>query len=279
MRRIMDSQTMMDRNRRGFARRVWAAGLALALFCGLTAGVLATARAADVPVVVFGAASLTDALGEIAGLWQAQGHPAPRLSFASSSTLARQIEGGAPADVFFSADQDWMDYLATRSLIAPPTRADLLGNSLVLVGPKGSAPVRIQSGMDLAGLSAGLPIATGDPDHVPVGRYAQQALEKLGLWDWAQGHLARADSVRAALALVERGESRLGIVYATDAAVSKGVGVLGTFPAGSHAAITYPVAVVADHARPEVLAFRAFLAGPQAAEVFRRYGFTVLPTP
>lgn len=254
--------------------------LAVALLSAVLAGT--SARAADeTPVMVYGAASLTDALKEIATLWQGQGHPAPQPILAASSTLARQIENGAPADIFLSADQDWMDYLASRALIIPSTRADLLGNSLVLVGARAAAPVPVTlaPGVDLLKPAAGLPIATGDPDHVPVGRYAQQSLTALGVWDAVQGHLARADSVRAALALVERREANLGIVYATDAAISPQVVVLGTFPPASHAPITYPVATVAGHDRPEVRAFRAFLLTPPVTAVFQRFGFTVLGAP
>lgn len=225
----------------------------------------------------FAAASLTDALKDVAALWVQQGHTAPRLSFGASSTLARQIEQGAPVNLFASADQKWMDYLAKKNLLAADTRKDLLGNDLVLIVPA-DKPVHIDigPGVDLAALlgPAGR-IATGDPAHVPVGIYAEQALKKLGLWDSLSPRLARTDDVRSALLLVERGEAPAGIVYATDAAVSKGVTIAGVFPASSHDPVVYPFAVTKAGDTPEARALLAFLAGPQARAVFEQRGFKV----
>ena len=181
---------------------------------------------------MFAAASLTDAMKDVSAQWAKDGHQPLRLSFGASSTLARQIEQGAPANLFASADEKWMDYLADKKLIVADTRKDLLGNDLVLVVPADKPQhVTIGPGFDLLGLlGPNGRIATGDPAHVPVGLYAEQALKKLGMWDAVQPRLARTDDVRAALLLVERGDMLAGIVYATDAAVSKGVMVVGVFP-------------------------------------------------
>jgi len=228
-------------------------------------------------LTVFAAASLTDAMKDVSALWAKDGHPPLRLSFGASSTLARQIEQGAPAALFASADQKWMDYLVQKNLIAADTRKDLLGNDLVLVVPA-DKPLHVTIGpdFDLPGLlGANGRLATGDPAHVPVGIYAEQALKKLGWWDKIAPRLARTDDVRAALLLVERGEAPAGIVYGTDAAVSKAVMVAGTFPASSHDPVTYPFAVTKSGDKPEARALMAFLAGPQAREVFMQRGFKV----
>ncbi len=228
-------------------------------------------------LTVFAAASLTDAMKDVSALWTQAGHPPLRMSFGSSSTLARQIEQGAPANLFASADQKWMDFLAEKKLIAADTRKDLLGNDLVLVVPADKpVHVTIGPGFDLAALlGPNGRLATGDPAHVPVGIYAEQALKKLGLWDGIAPRLARTDDVRAALLLVERGEAPAGIVYATDAAVSKGVMVAGTFPANSHDPVVYPFAVTKSGDTPQARALLAFLAGPQARAVFVQRGFKV----
>jgi len=228
-------------------------------------------------LTVFAAASLTDAMKDVSALWTKAGHPPLSLSFGASSTLARQIEQGAPAALFASADEKWMDYLAQKNLIAADTRKDLLGNDLVLVVPA-EKPMHVTLGpdFDLLGLlGASGRLATGDPAHVPVGIYAEQALRKLGWWDKVAPRLARTEDVRAALLLVERGEAPAGIVYATDAAVSKAVMVAGTFPASSHDPVAYPFAVVKAHDTPEARALLTFLAGPQAREVFVQRGFKV----
>ncbi|MCW7541977.1 molybdate ABC transporter substrate-binding protein [Aquabacterium sp. A7-Y] len=246
----------------------------------LAHGVAGTAAAAE--LTVFAAASLTQALQEAGRVFQARGGQAPRFAFAASSTLARQIEAGAQAQLFLSADQAWMDYLAQRRLIEPASRVDLLGNRLVLVTPA-ERPLRqsLQKGWDPATLlGANGRLATGDPAHVPVGKYAQAALTRLGSWPAVEPRLVRADSVRAALALVERGEVPAGIVYQTDAALSKAVQVAGVFPAESHPPIVYPMALVAGASGPaaaQAREFHAWLRGAQAAEIFKRHGFTVLP--
>lgn len=228
-------------------------------------------------LTVFAAASLTDAMKDIAVLWQKDGHPALRQSFGASSALARQIEQGAPANLFASADEKWMDYLVQRDLIAPATRRRLLGNDLVLIVPADQpAKVMIGPGFDLlALLGATGRIATGDPAAVPVGLYAEQSLCKLGLWDAVAPRLARTEDVRAALLLVERGEAPAGIVYSTDAAVSAGVAIAGVFPDDSHEPITYPFAVTKAGDTPAARALMDFLAGPQARAAFLRRGFKV----
>ena len=228
-------------------------------------------------LTVFAASSLTEAMNEIALKWVASGHEKPVLSFGASSTLARQIEQGAGANVFASADTQWMDGLTARGRIADGTRENLLGNSLVLIAPAFPKPsvVTVAPGLDLAALlGPGGRLATGDPAHVPVGIYAEQALRKLGLWSVAEPRLARAENVRAALLLVARGEAPAGIVYSTDAATSPGVAVIGIFPASSHDPIVYPFAVTRDGDTPEARAFLKFLAGSEARAVFLARGFT-----
>jgi molybdate transport system substrate-binding protein len=229
------------------------------------------------PLTVFAAASLTDAMKDVAAAWQKQGHAPLRLSFGASSTLARQIEQGAPANLFASADEQWMDYLAGRNLIVPDTRRDLLSNRLVLIVPADQPRhVTIGPGFDLAGvLGPDGRLATGDPAHVPVGIYARQALQKLGLWDAVKPRLAPANDVRNAVLLVERGEAPAGIVYATDAAVSRRVMIAGVFSEDSHDRITYPFAVTRAGDTPEARALMAYLAGPEAQSIFAARGFVV----
>jgi molybdate transport system substrate-binding protein len=238
----------------------------------------APAAAQPAPLTVFAAASLTDALRELGAQWAAKGHAAPRYSFAASSALARQIEQGAPADLFASADEQWMDWAQQRRLIAAETRKSSLGNTLVLVAPAASArPVTLQRGVNLAAiLGPQGRLATGDPAHVPVGIYAQAALTWLGQWDAIAPRLARAETVRAALLLVERGEAPLGIVYATDAVLSPTVRILGSFPAESHPPVSYPFAVTKRaEGNAAARAFLAFVTGPEAAPVWQRFGFVV----
>jgi molybdate transport system substrate-binding protein len=226
-------------------------------------------------ILVLAAASLTDAMQDVAKLWEARGEPRIRFNFAASSTLARQVEQGAAAQVFASADQRWMDWLQERNLIVNDTRRTLLGNRLVLVAPKDRVPqVAIAPGMDLlALLGPGGRLATGNPDSVPVGTYARQALTKLGIWAAVEPRIARAENVRAALLLVERGEAPLGIVYATDAAVAPGVAVAATFPANLTSPITYPFAALRNGDSPAGRRFLAFLASPEAGDAFARRGF------
>lgn len=231
------------------------------------------ARAQD--LTVFAAASLTDAMKDVSAAWQKQGHPALRMSFGASSTLARQIEQGAPANLFASADEKWMDYLAKANLLADGTRRDLLSNQLVLIVPAAHArTIAINPSLDIdALLGPGGRLAVGDPAHVPVGLYAQQAFTRLGLWDRLQPHLAATPDVRAGLLLVERGEAPAGVVYATDAAVSPQVAVAGVFPESTHDPITYPFAVVKSGDTPEARALLSFLAGPEARALFTKRGF------
>ena len=228
-------------------------------------------------LTVFAAASLTDAMKDISARWVAAGHPELRLSFGASSTLARQIEQGAPANVFASADEKWMAYLAEKNLIAADTRKDLLGNDLVLVVPADKPiHVDIKPGFDLMSvLGPTGRLATGDPAHVPVGIYAEQALRRLGLWDKVEPRLARTDDVRSALLLVERAEVPAAIVYGTDAAVSNRVSVAGLFPASSHDSITYPFAVTKAGDTQDARDLMTFLAGPEARAIFVKRGFKV----
>jgi molybdate transport system substrate-binding protein len=234
-----------------------------------------SARAQD-GVMVFAAASLQNALEDIGRAYQKRTGQIVRFSFAASSALARQIEQGAPASLFASADEQWMDYLAQRKLIVEDSRRSLLGNRLVLVVPASNqARIELKPGVDLRPLlGADGRWVTGDPANVPVGRYAQEALAHLGAWSFAQGRLVRAENVRVALAFVERGEAAAGIVYATDAALSTRVRVAGVFPADSHASISYPFAVVARHDAPAARAFLQYLASDEAREVWRKYGFS-----
>jgi molybdate transport system substrate-binding protein len=242
----------------------------------LTAAAGPLYASADNEVMVFAAASLTDACNKIGALYRTRSGTAVRFSFAASSTLARQIEAGAGADILASADEEWMDYLERRHLVIGATRVSMLGNRLVLVAQAGSSlQVDMRGNFDLTRLLGNGRLATGDPAHVPVGRYAQQALQSLGVWKVAEPRLARADNVRAALALVERGEAPLGIVYATDAALASRVRIVGEFPPGSHRPIAYPFAIVTGHDRAEVKAFFGFLASGEARNVFRAEGFEV----
>jgi molybdate transport system substrate-binding protein len=235
----------------------------------------APAHAADA-VLVFAAASTTEAVEAAIARYREDTGAEVTASFAASSTLARQIETGAPADIFLSANVAWVDYLEDEGLILPESRRDLLGNRLVLVAPADSK-VEVAMGPDLAlaQLLGDGRLAIGDPDHVPAGRYARAALESLGLWAEVEARTVRAPDVRAALALVARGETPLGIVYATDVAVCGSCRTVAAFPASSHPPIRYPLALVAGRASPAARAFYAFLASPAAAEIFARHGFAV----
>src|SRR5687768_7466112 len=247
--------------------------LALFLTLLLCGSPQAAGRAAEAPVRVFAAASLTNALEELANQWQRAGHPRPVLAFGASSTLAKQVEAGAPADLFASADRTWMDYLDARGRIDRVSRIDLLGNTLVLIAPRGRRfNATMQPGFRIADAFKGR-LCTGEPEVVPAGIYAKQSLEKLGWWKPLQARIVGTDDVRTALAFVERGECGAGIVYATDARISDEVRVVGVFPAGSHAPIVYPFAAT-TRARPQARGFLAFLRGEAAAKVFRRHGFT-----
>ncbi|WP_034913491.1 molybdate ABC transporter substrate-binding protein [Erwinia sp. 9145] len=227
-------------------------------------------------ITVFAAASLTNALQDIATQYENGKEVKVVSSFASSSTLARQLEQGAPADLFISADQQWMDYAVEKKTIDDSSRYTLLGNDLVLVAPEKShaKPVTISKDTDWKSLLKGQRLSVGDPDHVPAGIYAKEALQKLGAWDTLSPMMARGNSVRAALALVERDETPYGIVYGSDAVASKKVTVVGTFPEESHKPVEYPMAMVKDHNSASVTAFYNYLKGPEAAAIFKRYGFT-----
>ena len=255
------------------------AGLFLTFAISL-ATIPAPAAAQDKSLTVFAAASMKNALDEIDAAYTAKSSVKITVSYAASSALARQIEHGAPADVFVSADADWMDYSIGKKTINEPTRVNLLGNSIVLIAPKDSKidNVTIAQGFDLAKLAGDGKIATGDVKSVPVGKYAKAALEKLGAWQAAEPKFAMAESVRAALTLVARGEANLGIVYSTDAKVEPGVKVVGTFPADSHPAIIYPVAATAT-AKPETNDYLAFLRSTVAKTILEKYGFKFLVSP
>lgn len=228
-------------------------------------------------VTVFAAASTTNAVTDIGRLFESRNPGKFRVSFASSSTLAKQIEQGAPADVYISANKKWMDYLETKKMVEPGTRVDLLSNRIVLIAPKDSSidHIDIGPGFDLAGFLGEGRLSMGDPDHVPAGIYGMRALEKLGVWSRVEKKVARSKDVRAALALVERGETPLGQVYATDAAISDKVKVVGVFPLESHPPIVYPVAIVAGHKSDTAGRFMEFLQSPDAKAVFKKYGFSV----
>ena len=255
------------------------AGLFLAFAVSL-ATTSAPAIAQDKSLTVFAAASMKNALDEIDAAYTAKTGVKVTVSYAASSALAKQIEQGAPADVFISADTDWMDYAIGKRTINEPTRINLLGNSIVLIAPKDAkvGNVSIGAGFDLAKLAGDGKVATGDVKSVPVGKYAKAALEKLGSWQAAEPKFAMAESVRAALTLVARGEATLGIVYSTDAKVEPGVKVVGTFPADSHPAIIYPVAATMT-AKPETANYLAFLRSTAAKNIFEKYGFKFLVSP
>jgi molybdate transport system substrate-binding protein len=250
---------------------------AFTLLCGSAASPV---LAQDKSLIVFAAASMKNALDDIDAAYTTKTGVKVVASYAASSALAKQIEQGAPADIFVSADTDWMDYAIGKKNINEPTRVNLLGNSIVLIAPKDSKidNVTIGQGFDLAKLAGDGKIATGDVKAVPVGKYAKAALEKLGAWQAAEPKFAMAESVRAALTLVARGEAALGIVYATDAKVEPGVKIVGTFPADSHPPIIYPVAATTT-AKTEAADYLAFLRSSAAKTVLEKYGFTFLIRP
>ncbi|TCM22332.1 molybdate transport system substrate-binding protein [Novosphingobium sp. PhB165] len=240
----------------------------------LLASLCSPAMAQSDGPLVLAAASLQEAMNAAADGWAAKGHPRPKISFAASSALARQIEAGAPADIFVSADEPWMDEVQGKGLIRNKTRVSFLTNSLVLVAPKGNAQnIAIKPGFPLARALGNGRLAVGDPAAVPAGIYAKQALTNLGVWDSVKDHLAPAENVRAALALVGRGVAPLGIVYATDARAEPAVRVAGVFPANSHAPISYPVAVLTASRHPDAEGFRRFLLSGEGKALFRRFGF------
>jgi molybdate transport system substrate-binding protein len=248
----------------------------LVLGTALFSRVGAAADAGQSPLTVFAAASLTNVLQEVGDAFTKETSITVKFSFAASSVLARQIENGAPADVFFSADPQWMEYLQTGRLIQVSTRLDVLGNRLVLVAPADSKiALTIAPRFALAAALGKGRLATGDPDSVPVGRYAQEALTKLGVWNDVVDRLVRADNVRSALAFVDRGEAPLGIVYRTDALVDKKVRVVDVFPDDTHQPIIYPIALIV-RAKADAAKFLAYVRGPSAAIAFEHYGFAIL---
>ncbi|CAN5587789.1 molybdate ABC transporter substrate-binding protein [soil metagenome] len=229
--------------------------------------------AAPAPPVVLAAASLQESMNAAANAWARDGHVRPVISFAASSALARQIEAGAPADLFASADEDWMDELARKGLLAAGTRADFLGNRLVVVGAAGG-PAHIPArGAALARILGAGPLAMADPDSVPAGKYGKAALIKLGAWEAVAAHVVRAESVRAALALVERGAAPFAIVYATDARAARSARIVGMFPANSHPPIVYPLARLKGSTNPDGEGFRRFLLSREGRAIFVGFGF------
>jgi molybdate transport system substrate-binding protein len=245
------------------------------LFCAL-GSVPALAQQRD--LTVFAAASLKNALDDIGRQYQSETGHHINVSLAASSALAKQIENGAPGDLFLSADLDWMDYLAARHLIKPESRKNLLGNKLVLIAPADAPPqnVKIVTGFPLAALLHGGRLAMGDTAAVPAGKYGKAALEKLGVWTSVQTQIAQAENVRAALALVARGEAPFGIVYASDAVAEPHVRVVGVFPEDTHPPIVYPVAILTSSTNPEAAAFAAYLQSPRVKPIFEKHGFIVL---
>jgi molybdate transport system substrate-binding protein len=229
-------------------------------------------------VVIFAAASLKNALDEIAMTWSKDtGKPAPRISYAASSALAKQIEQGAPADMFVSADLDWMDYVQGKNLVKNDTRFNLLANKIVMIAPRDSKATALAlKGDDLAKALAGGRLSMANVDAVPAGRYGKAALEKLGAWGAVKDRIAQAENVRAALLLVARGEAPLGIVYGTDAAAEPDVKIVATFPADSHPPIIYPAALTRDSTNADARAFLDFLRSGKARASFEKQGFTVL---
>jgi molybdate transport system substrate-binding protein len=243
------------------------------LFLSLVLVLATGAAAAPKAPLILAAASLQESMNAAADAWAAKGHPRPVISFAASSALARQVAAGAPADLFVSADEEWMDDLQKRGLLVPGTRVDMLGNALVVVAPAGTARARPYDVFRGLGLSR---IAVADPDSVPAGRYARAALQRMGRWDAARPNLVRAENVRAALLLVERGVVPLGIVYATDARASRKVQIAAVFAASSHPPIRYPIARLTASISPDAESFRRFLLSREGKAIFVRFGFTAL---
>jgi molybdate transport system substrate-binding protein len=239
---------------------------------------LAPARAQAGGLVIFAAASLKNALDEIAAEWTKEtGKPAPRISYAASPALAKQIEQGAPADLFISADIDWMDSVEKKDLIKKDTRINLLGNKIVLIGPRDSKiSIEFKPGFDLAKALGGGKLAMANVDAVPAGKYGKAALEKLGAWSGIKDNIAQAENVRAALLLVARGEAPLGIVYSTDAAAEPNVKILAAFPPDSHPSIIYPAAETKDGKSADAKSFFGYLKSSKARPAFEKQGFTVL---
>jgi molybdate transport system substrate-binding protein len=260
-------------SRRKLFCRVTALAAAAALAWG---GLQESAQAQGDDIVVFAAASLTEALDAIHAEWQKETGKKATIIYAASSVLAKQIEQDAPAQMFISADVDWMDYVEQRKLIKPESRVNLLGNRIVLIARKDKAqPIEIRQGFDLAKLVGRGHLALANVDSVPAGKYAKAALEKLDVWLSVADKLAQSADVRAALLRVSRGQVPVGIVYQTDAASDQNVTIIGTFPDNTHPAIVYPIALTTKASNPDAAAFYAYLRGAKATEVFQAQGFTV----
>src|SRR5690242_2620059 len=263
----------------GASRRSWLVGL-----LGLAATAMIavcpsrpTAQAQGGDVVVFAAASLKNALDAVNTQWQKETGKKASISYGASSALAKQIEQAAPAQIFISADLDWMDYLFQRNLIKPETRSNLLGNRIVLIAHKDRAqPIEIKPGFDLASALDGGRLSMANVDFVPAGKYGKAALEKLGVWASVSSKIAQAENVRAALLLVSRGEAPLGIVYQTDTTADPNVKIIGTFPQDSHPPILYPIALTATADHPDAAAFLDYVGSSRAKPLFEAQGFTVL---
>jgi molybdate transport system substrate-binding protein len=262
---------MLNRRHFGFKLALAAGSIAAMLLTGA-----ASASAAD-KITVFAASSLKNALDAINASWKADSSKEATISYAASSALAKQVEGGAPADVFISADLNWMKYLTDKNLVAPGTEVKLLGNQIVLVVPKDSkAETKIEKDFKLSDLIGDSKLAMGNVDSVPAGKYGKAALEKLGVWSSVEGKVAQAENVRAAMKLVSTGEAAAGIVYTTDARADGTVKVIGTFPEDSHPPIIYPAAVTAASKNPDAAEFVKYLQSDKAKAIFEGEGFTVL---
>ncbi|HEV2565792.1 MAG TPA: molybdate ABC transporter substrate-binding protein [Microvirga sp.] len=250
-------------------------GLIGLFLAGLVLTGSASAQTRD--LVVFAAASLKNALDDASAAWMRETGKRIVVSYAASNALAKQIEAGAPADLFFSADLDWMDYLASKGMVKPESRASLLGNALVLVAPKGSnMQIALRPGLDLASVLGRERLAMGHVESVPAGKYGKAALEHLGAWEGVKGKIAQAENVRAALLFVSRGEAPLGIVYKTDALPDPGVTIVATFPETSHPPIVYPVALTKESNHPDAASFLAFLRSDKAKPSFEKQGFAFI---
>jgi len=273
MRGLSRRRSLLELTRRHLLRAVVVLATATEL-PWLLAG--AGAQAANLPIV-FAAASLQTALDAVAADWRKDTGKAVSISYGASPALARQVEQGAPADVFVSADLDWMDWLQHRALIKASTRENLLGNTLVLIAPADAAvSLKLASGVDLAPALGDGRLSICEVTAVPAGKYGKAALQALGMWTGVEHKLAQAETVRMAMSYVARGDARLGIVYATDAKAEPKVKVVDTFPAWTHAPIVYPIALTASSTNPEAAAFLAFLKSPAASRHFVEEGFSIL---
>jgi molybdate transport system substrate-binding protein len=260
-------------------RRKWQSGILGLFAAALLAGgpLQAPAQAQGGDIIVFAAASLKNALDAINTQWEKETGKKASISYAASSALAKQIEQGAPAQLFISADLDWMDYVAQKNLVKADTRSNLLGNRIVLIAPKDKAQaIEIKAGFDLAKVLGDGRLAMANVVAVPAGKYGKAALEKLGVWPSVSAKVAQAENVRAALLLVSRGEAPAGIVYQTDAASDPNIKIIGTFPEDTHPPIIYPVALTSNATHPDAAAFLAYIRSDRAKASFEGQGFTVL---